>query len=280
MTFKNLSVFLAVVAGGCSMQMNGKSVGLGGSSASADPSTPTAPDHTERVNGFDDPEPDTSGGDPQKQGFYKDYPRYPDAPLDPWKAVKDGAPIVTNDWQVRASDGTDCTAVHDHCIDYRTWFFEHDNDRDNHKNQAGRRATLATFTDEGIEGPSNTRSTGFIFGDNDNTYSAYKTVPATKKNLAKGTLVVAMDYPVTTPANGGSVFDDIYWHIGVVDHVDWDLNKVYLVGSEDDSLAIAGTRVCALIYRKGEKVKMVGGLTKDQIEVKANEVILPDAPVN
>jgi hypothetical protein len=288
MSFKNLSVFLAVVASGCAMKMNGKSVGFGGSSASADPTssggsdTPSAPEHTQRVNGFDDPEPDTSGGDPQKQGFYKDYPRYPDAPVDPWKAVKDGFPIVTraDDWEVRASDGSDCTAAHDHCIDYRTWFFEHDDDRDDKQHQGRRQATLATFTEEGIFGPSNTRATGAIFGDDNNKYSAYKTVPATKKNLAKGTLVVAMAYPTTTPGNGEDVFDNIYWHIGVVDHVDWDLNKVYLVGAEDESLAIAGTRVCALIYRKGEKVKLVGGLTKDQIEVKASEVILPDAPVD
>src|SRR5258705_1216072 len=163
MTLKNLSVCLAVVAGGCVMKMNGKTVGFGGSSASASPdgSTPSPPEHPERVNGFDDPEPDTSGGDPQKQGHYKDFPRYPEAPIDPWKAVKDGRPIITSssDWEVRASDGSDCTAVHDHCIDYRAWFFEHDDDRDNKQKQGSRRATLATFTTDGIEGPGDTRST-------------------------------------------------------------------------------------------------------------------------
>jgi hypothetical protein len=269
MTLKNVCAFLAVVAAGCAMNMNGKSVGLGGDTASASPSSGGSSDTSSS---------DEDSGDPQSTGHYKNYARYPTAPVDPMLSVKDGQPVVVNndDWKVRASKGSTCTAAQDHCIDPRTWFYEDDISRDG--KAVNRRVVLGTFTNEGVQGPHNTRATGHILNE-DNPYTAYKTVPATRKNLDKGTLVIAMMYPVVTPEDGGSVFESISWEIGVVDRVDWDLMKVYLVGSEDESIAIAATRVAVLSYRPGGKVAVIGGKKPTEIQVKAADAILPDPKV-
>jgi hypothetical protein len=275
MTLKNVCAFLAVVAAGCAMKMNGKAVGFGGGdSASASPGGGGSSSSDTTASASDGEE----SSDPQARGHYKNYPRYLEAPADPLLSVKDGKPVVieATDWQVRASEGTECTAVRDHCIDPRTWFYEDDISRDG-KNKSARRVVLGTFTTEGVEGPHNSRSVGIL--NENNPYTAYKTVPATRKNIEKGTLVVAMAYPAVTPAHGASPFDDIWWHIGVIDHIDWDLMKVYLVGAEDESIAIAATRVAVLSYRPGEKVVILGGKKSNEIQVKAADVILPDAPM-
>jgi hypothetical protein len=254
------------------MKMNGKTVGFGDSTASASPGGGST---SSLGSGFDEEPPESS--DPQARGHYKNYPRYPEAPVDPWLSVKGDQPVVIPDdgWQVRASEGSDCTAVHDHCIDPRTWFYEDDISRDGKK--FNRRVVLGTFTSDGVEGPGNVHSGAGILNEA-NPYTAYKTVPATRKNLAKGSLVVAMAYPVVTPSDGGAPYG-IAWQIGVVDRVDWDLNKIYLVGSEDDSIAIAATRVAVLSWRPGGKVEIVGGKKRDEIKVSAADVILPDKPV-
>jgi hypothetical protein len=277
MTLKNVCAFLAVVAAGCAMKMNGKTVGFGGDSAAASPGGGGSSSGSSSDSSSSAEEGESS--DPQARGHYKDYPRYPEAPVDPLLSVKDGKPVIVNsdDWKVRASEGSDCTAVHDHCIDARTWFYEDDISRDG-KIKNARRAVLGTFTNEGVEGPHNTRATGRIINE-DNPYTAYKTVPATRKNLEKGTLVIAMTYPNVTPSDGGSVFEDIGWQVGIIDRVDWDLMKVYLVGSEDDSIAIAATRVAVLSYRPGEKVMILGGKKANELQVKPADVILPDPPV-
>lgn len=278
MTLKHLSAFLVVVASGCAMKMNGKSVGFGGSSASADPTSSGSSGSSIPAATYENPpesEADTSGGDPQKQGFYAKYARYAEAPRDPYASVKDGKPVVVeNSYEVRASEGSDCTALHDHCLDKETWFF------DAHEGWNAKKPVREVhpgfFTTDGPEGPVNVGDLR-MFGS-DSKFTAYKTVPASKANLDKGRLVVALNYPAVTPADGGSAYK-LGWSIGVVDHVDWDLNKVYLVGAEDDSIAIAATRVCALASEDGGKVELVGGLTKAQVEVKPTDVIKPDPAV-
>src|SRR5690349_17153368 len=88
MTLKNVCAFLAVVVAGCAMNMNGKSVGLGGDSSTASASPGPSP------SGGGDSDSAEDSSDPQARGHYKDYPRYPTAPVDPLLSVKDGKPVV------------------------------------------------------------------------------------------------------------------------------------------------------------------------------------------
>jgi hypothetical protein len=118
--------------------------------------------------------------------------------------------------------------------------------------------------------------------DDVTAYTAYRTVPAAKKNLVPGALVMmlglqnALGYqPLSTKQFDSGV--DVFAHgfgVGVVDRVDWDMGFVFLVGKKDP-FWITATRVPVLAWRPGGKVTILGGAKRDQLAVSVSEVTLP-----
>ena len=104
--------------------------------------------------------------------------------------------------------------------------------------------------------------------------TAYRTVPATTRNLVPGALVMVMPFPAKHPASGLRPYQ-ISWITGIVDRVDRELGFVYLVGRTEPAW-ISSTRVAVLSWRLGGKVTILGGLKRDQLAVSVGEVTLPD----
>jgi hypothetical protein len=241
---------LALVAS-CGVNFNGKTYGLGGTRAEAGPHTPDS---------------------------YNDEgtERYPAAPVDPWAAVDGDGPVRTaggdDDLHMKVREAAaDCTAAHDHCLMRNAWFLESDGRRE--RDPIHRNAALYLF------GPGPDGHFRPIAGnagyaeDLSGGYTAYRTVPATRKNLAKGALIVGLEYPDTKLENG----DDpwlAFWHLGVVDRVDWKTGKLYLIGREDP-FWIAWSRVAVLSWKPGGKVEILRGKKRNELAVAAADVILP-----
>ena len=258
-----------VVAGATGCTVNGKTFGpttpLGGSTSSSSGST-REPGTLGSGFAADDPAP--------ADGQYHKLPPYPAAPADPWAAVSGDQPKRwsaddADHWVVRGNDG-DCSAAHDHCLDKDTWFIVRDRDleraRDNTINAS---ATVHVF---GPEGPAQAANTGSNrVGD---PYTAFRTVPATKANLAPGAIVIGL--PRDTPTLGsGQHAVNASWSYGIVEDVDFEIGTYKFKGAGDTS-RLTGARVVVLSWHEGEKLKIVGGKKRDQLAVKASDVFLPD----
>jgi hypothetical protein len=202
---------------------------------------------------------------------------YPDAPADPWAAVSKDQPVrmsedVAFNWRVRTEE-TSCTAAHDHCLAPGTWLMELDGSRDG---TLDRTAIALGFGPTGTVTPGNVRVDGF--GDEVVAYTAYRTVPATKKNLVPGALIMVFGIPqqhfVQKAYTNGWAAYSMNWNVGVVESVDWDSSFVTFVGNSDPWF-ISSTRVAVLSWRPGGKVSILRGAKRDQLAVKASDVILP-----
>ena len=209
-------------------------------------------------------------------------PPYPKAPGDPWAAVVGDQPLrMSNDaaynWTAR-SDELACTAAIDHCFALGTWLMEEDAQRDSaRQNGMDRAAQALGFGPVGTIVPSNANHGAFA--DDATAYTAYRTVPAAKKNLVPGALVMTLKLQTSTPlatkqlASGAEVFRSAFG-VWVVDRVDWDMGFVFFVGKQDP-FWITATRVAVLSWRPGGKVTILGGAKRDQLAVTVNEVTLP-----
>lgn len=209
--------------------------------------------------------PETSGGFVTNAN--RGLPPYPDAPADPWIAV-DGdqprrRPAGDAVWNVRDNDFA-CTAVHDHCFAPDVWLIENEPTRPKF-----RIAAAYVFGPKGPMLPVSAKSGGLP----SEAYTAYRTVPATKKNLKPGAHVMALTFPTTQLTRGSDVFNAV-WNTGIVDRVDWDLGFVFLV-DQDRSYWITATRTAVLSWKPGGKVEIVGGGSRDSLAVRADEVISP-----
>jgi hypothetical protein len=172
-----------------------------------------------------------------------------DAPADPWRAVADGKPIkvVLDERAGGAGERkATCDAAHDHCLRDCTWLIAQP-----HTASPGKQAVAfhlgtdgawhtATYGDENPE-------PGFI---------AYRTVPATRKNLAVGQLVFAVAAPARV-AGGTGTGDrldlgplDAIWDTGMVESIDWDAGLVRLEGRTEPYF-LSVTRIAALAYTDG-----------------------------
>jgi hypothetical protein len=199
-----------------------------------------------------------------------EYPPYPDAPHDPWLAVTGDQPFrLTEDelgrWRWRAEEFA-CTAAHDHCLPGNIWMLEQDAD----KERGGEARTGAPygFGPEEPAVPGNLRSNNLR-----ENFTAYRTVPATKKNLVPGALVFALSFPKKHPGSGADAVQTT-WKIGVVDRVDWDMGFVYLKGQKKQ-LWTSSARVGVLSWRPGEKVQILGDAKKEALAVAPGDVVLP-----
>jgi tetratricopeptide (TPR) repeat protein len=101
---------------------------------------------------------------------------------------------------------------------------------------------------------------------------AYRTVPATKKNLAKGNLVAVRAYPQKAPKSEDDAMGS--WRIGFVQSIDWGAGKLRLVGREDP-FWLSATRVIVISWKKGGKLEIVGKRKREELAVGVNDVILP-----
>lgn len=208
--------------------------------------------------------------DGQVTSAYRKMPPYPAAPVDPWAAVDGDQPrrYSEEDSQqsVRDNDFA-CTALHDHCFAPNVWLIENDQDVARHRSHT---AAAYVFGPSGPALPVNANGGGLP----SEPYTAYRTVPATKKNLKPGARVMALTFPRTELSRGTDVFK-VAWNTGIVDRVDWDLGFVFLVG-EDRNYWITATRVAVLSWKPGGKVEIIGGGARGSLAVRADEVILPD----
>jgi hypothetical protein len=262
---------IIVAAGATGCTINGKAYGPG--------ATPTAPSASggaaERArepgtlgSGFEATEP----GPPD--GQYHKLPPYPSAPADPWVAVNGDQPKRwsaddANHWVVRGNEW-DCSAAHDHCLDKDAWFVVRDSDLERGS------LTSATVHVFGPEGESNGLATAANTrgGGTGDPYTAFRTVPATRTNLAVGSIVIGLSRE-TAKLDSGQHAVNAYWNYGTVEDVDFDVGVYKLKGARDTA-RLTGARVVVLSWHPGDKVKIVGGKKRDQLAVKASDVFLPE----
>jgi hypothetical protein len=247
---------LALLATACTV--NGKTYGLGGSTSST--SMTSSPSSTSGVATGDDDDGDK----------YRGATKYGYGPADPWAGVDGDHPRANakaDVWVLRGDD-YDCSAAHDHCIDPLVWFTARGRDLRRGLPQV---VGMAEFGgDLRVYGPVN--STSGTLTDED--FTAYRTVPATKANLAAGTLVVALSRSSGKLQSATHAFEASWW-IGEVE----DLNAeggYFTLKNRDDVYELWGARTVVLTWKPGGKVTIVGGKPKDQLAVRAADVYLPD----
>jgi hypothetical protein len=188
---------------------------------------------------------------------------YLDAPADPWRAVADGKPIgvVLSETAGTPGEATAaCDAAHDHCLRDCTWLMVQPNTSNKgtisvpfHYSSKGEWIRAQQYGDVHPQ-------PGFI---------AYRTVPATKKNLAKGVYVFAVKAPAQ------EAWLESFWDPGVVESIDWDAGTVRLK-DRAEAYYIAATRVGVLKFADGaDKVEAIEGV--DATTPKVADVFLPTA---
>jgi hypothetical protein len=233
-------------------------------SSSATTSGPPAPDPTR-------PATETENGVLTRR--YEGMPPYPTAPQDPWLGVDGDQPrrlaIEPHElWTVRSNDH-DCTAAVDHCLVNEAWLVEEDASA---RRSSFRTAHAFAFGPNGLLRPINARTSAGLPGE---PFTAYRTVPATPRNLVVGALVMTLGFDKPTIQRGAEVFERT-WNVGFVEKIDWDVGFVYLVGQPDRTYWITATRTAVLAWKPGEKVIVLGGRPRDQLTVRPDEIVFPD----
>ena len=186
-------------------------------------------------------------------------------PASPWAGVSKGHPVKLDiKWEqlwIR-DESIKCTAAVDHCLSAAAWFWV----KNVIEASTLRNAYPVVFTTDGPKRPAPLAN-----GDKP-AYTAYRSVPATKKNLAPGRIVFA--FPDAAIPSGT---DDVYdrWQMGVVERVDWDLGMLFLKEREQPYF-ISAARVAVLSYDPTAGVKILDGKKKDELAVTAAEVVVPE----
>jgi hypothetical protein len=200
----------------------------------------------------------------------------PEAPADPWAAVDGDQPRRRTEdaifhWRLNDAKA-ECTAARDHCLPAGTWMLERDDSRDDKTRD--RRAMVVGFGPKSPMAPGNNT----IHEAEDGKYTAYRTVPATRKHLVPGALAIWFgergENLREKQLRSGAAAYERSWNVGVVDSVDWDMGFVYLAG-RPDPWWITATRVAVLSWRPGGKVTILRGAKKGELAVKKDEVVLP-----
>lgn len=185
-------------------------------------------------------------------------------PANPWTGVSKKEPVKLDikfeRWWIR-DESLKCTAARDHCLPAHSWFWV--------KNEVDastlRTAYPVVFTSAGPKRPAPLAN-----GDAP-PFTAYRSVPATKKNLAVGARVFAFpDEPVPTGTDG--VYDR--WQMGIVEKLDWDLGMLWFKEMEQPFF-ITAARVAVLAYEPDTDVKIIGGKKRDELAVKSADLVLP-----
>lgn len=184
-------------------------------------------------------------------------------PASPWAGVSKGHPvkldIKSERWWIR-DESIECTAARDHCLPAHAWFWV------TSKIDASplRDAFPVVFTADGPKRPA------MHLPVDARAFTAYRGVPATKKNLAPGVRAIAFpDAPLPTGTAG--VYDR--WQMGIVERVDWDLGMLFFQRMEQPYF-ITAARVAVLSY-EGDKLTILDGKKRDEIAVKTADLVLP-----
>ncbi|MFN0246678.1 MAG: hypothetical protein ACKV2T_07200 [Kofleriaceae bacterium] len=185
-------------------------------------------------------------------------------PANPWSGVSKGHPvkldIVFEHWWIR-DESLSCTAAVDHCLPAAAWFWV----KNVVETTTLKTAYPVVFTTDGPKRPA-PRADG-----NKPAFTAYRSVPATKKNLVVGARVFAFpDQPLPSGTDG--VYDR--WQMGLVDRVDWDLGMLFFK-ERDQPYFITAARVAVLSYEPDAGVKILDGKKRDELAVKSADLVLP-----
>ena len=186
------------------------------------------------------------------------------SPASPWAGVSKTAPVKVKidapRWWIR-DETLQCTAAIDHCLPAYSWFWV----RNEIDPSPSRNAYPVVFTTEGPKRP------GPLADGNSFAFTAYRSVPATKKNLVAGVRVFAFpEAPLPTGTDG--VYDR--WQMGIVDRVEWELGMVFLKTMEQPFF-ISAARVAVLSYEPDAGVKILDGKKRDELAVNAADVVVP-----
>lgn len=201
----------------------------------------------------------------------------PAEPADPWAAVAGDQPVrwsndAANHWTIDVTART-CTAAHDHCLLKDTWFIVRDADLERASRGFMRsfEATPAVLGPATPAWPVNAKH-GVIHSETG--WRAYRTVPATKRNVAPGVVIVGLAADGGLPPSARDAYE-ASWTCGTIENVDVEHGTYRLAGAADDDRPLSGARVVVLSYRPGGKVESVGATPRDQLAVKASEVFAP-----
>jgi hypothetical protein len=252
---KHISILLPLALVACGVKVNGKSYGLGGSSNSSSGSSGSSGSSSSGNSASESSDEAPRYAAPSSQCYMMtrdgDHPPILSSPADPWLAVSSDKPVDLEHrsltmWQA----GDDCSAQHDHCLRDCIW-----------------------FTDDTRRGDEPGQSNLAIYGQGQVSVvlsgaPMYRTVPATKRMLTRGAIVVALREMQATPAS------DYDWQIGTLDRVDWKAETMYMVGS-NNPYRLSSTRVAVLSWREGGKVEIVGGRKRNELAVRTDELFLP-----
>ncbi|HVV85317.1 MAG TPA: hypothetical protein VHE35_19780, partial [Kofleriaceae bacterium] len=148
------------------------------------------------------------------------------APVDPWRAVDHGRPRVLPHRTAPWVDDRDavCDAAHDHCLLDCNWLVT----QELPPYTSAPEATQRFATDDGFDGIGA-----------DEPFIAYRSVPATRDNLADGRLVLVSDGPPHSS-----------WTIGTAEAIDWDAGTLRLHGVGHETFRLEWTRVAVLAYQR------------------------------
>lgn len=201
----------------------------------------------------------------------------PAEPADPWAAVNGDQPVrwpkdAANHWKIEVTPQT-CTAREDHCLLEDTWFIVRYADLE----RASRGFMRSFAAGPAVLGPTtpatpwNARHAEVIHSETG--WVAYRTVPATKRNVATGASIIGLAADAGLPQSARDAYEAA-WRCGTVESVDFE-HATYRIAGDAADRPLAGARVVVLSYRPGGKVEIVGGKPRDQLAVSASEVFVP-----
>ncbi len=263
---------LALFLTGC--VMNGKSYGPGAPSSSTTPSSSDGSSASASSSSPSSSGATDSGGTESAPGS-KRYQAagYSSAPVDPWLAVKNdepvrGTPDDAGAWKISDKEAQ-CTAKIDHCLHPDVWFLVRASDLEYHRKGQQLSASPVVFSTEGPEVPWNAQVSRM--GDK---YVAFRTVPATKKHMVPGAIVIGLSHKSGLP-NSGKAAEEASWSYNILEEAKLDLG-VYQAQEAADTMPLTGARVAVLSWKPGEKVQILNGRKKEQLAVTPTEVFLPE----
>lgn len=244
-------------------------------------SEPRPAEHTEpQIEYPQDPAPPSDACRAATSGSPKNQPPPLSRPANPWQAVKDGQPIPTPiviKWARGAfvagrATVTACDAQHDHCLRECSWLVELYGKAQPWFNDAAtptQQAFVGTFRPDETFEAARGHPKGLNSYDADDTFIAYRTVPAVKRLLKPGVRVfVPTSYETgepEAPEHEGTALGST-WKGGVLRSVD-EAKGVVFIKRSTTPWPLSLVRVGVLKLKKGGTAELMNGFGKDEIVI-------------